>query len=812
MQLKSVRASGYIQSIAIGVAVLLGSGVAPLALQAEEVETNIVATYETSFGFVRQLQIGQDNYWVHAYTNVSQAWTFVVPDGVTSLDCLIVAGGGAGGTKNVTSGGGGGAGGLLQGKFPVAAKDVFTFTVGAGGVAGVKGGGGKVGNGFDTVVAKGDDALVRVVGGGAGGNGKSQPGESGGSGGGSGWQATFKAEPYAAAGTAGQGNPGGRRTSETYSARTGATGGGGAGSAGETAASERDAQQGTDGGAGVQSSITGEPLWFAAGGGGGGYNGKIGGAGGSGIGGAGGGASGADANGKAGVDGTGSGGGGSGSGGTASGNGGSGVVIICYKAVAGKTPFVGATVELENSSFVYDGAAKPVVLRQITLLDGTVLTADRLTLGVDYELEPASVGPDTLAMAVMVNGIGDYYGASFADVEITPATPVITGSFEQPDWEWGFDPVAPTGDVTSDFGTVVFRYYADEACSTPMVPSKYFDPGVYYVRPEVEATANWVAVTGEKKSFTVRGTYRPEPKEPVATAFGYTVKMRINGRLYEAAVFTNTDEVATFTVPNGVRSLEYLAVAGGGAGGKFVTTAGAGGGAGGLLADVLQVRSGDELTVTVGKGGVTGVAGGADKVGNGFDTVVAKGDDELVRTVGGGAGGSGKSTWGESGGSGGGSGWQAKITQEPYAQVGTEGQGHAAGSRYYSKTYDKISNGQGGTGGGGAGSVGVALTEETAGVGSATDGGEGVQSSITGELRWYAAGGGGSTAKASPATQGRGGNGIGGNGGQQGTAGLDGTGSGGGGSSKSGNLGGNGGSGIVVFRYPSPDGLLLFIR
>lgn len=95
-----------------------------------------------------------------------------------------------------------------------------------------------------------------------------------------------------------------------------------------------------------------------------------------------------------------------------------------------------------------------------------------------------------------------------------------------------------------------------------------------------------------------------------------------------------------------------------------------------------------------------------------------------------------------------------------------------------------------GGGGGGAGSKGYDGSSSLKG-----QGGEGIQSNITGETKWYAAGGSGAASNVSV-------NGIGGKGqaGVQGaaTAGVNGTGSGGGGGS---NLPGKGGSGIVALHF-----------
>ena len=61
---------------------------------------------------------------------------FVVPDGITTIDYLLVAGGGGGSLG--TSGGGGGAGGFLTGTgYPVGPNQLYTIQIGAGGTAGI---------------------------------------------------------------------------------------------------------------------------------------------------------------------------------------------------------------------------------------------------------------------------------------------------------------------------------------------------------------------------------------------------------------------------------------------------------------------------------------------------------------------------------------------------------------------------------------------------------------------------------------------------------------------------------------------------
>lgn len=270
----------------------------------------------------------------------STNWT--CPTGINYIEVLVVAGGGSGGNcyqNSGTPGGGGGAGGLIYNAvYPVTPGNSYTVTVGAGGAAQttaqLAGN-----NGSNSVFG-----ILTAIGGGGGGAddvgspfGSAAParrqGKSGGSGGGgsNGW-------PYPAAGTPGQGFPGG--------SGNWVSGGGGAGGPGGNGApiTNSSAQVSGPGGPGLMFNITGTPTWYAGGGGAGGtpssgsVNPGVGGIGGGGAGATWTGANGANA--TAGTASTGGGGGG----GAAnqnftsnSGAGGSGVVVIRYGLNASST-------------------------------------------------------------------------------------------------------------------------------------------------------------------------------------------------------------------------------------------------------------------------------------------------------------------------------------------------------------------------------------------------------------------------------------------------------------------------------------------
>jgi len=239
-----------------------------------------------------------------------------------SVDFLVVAGGGSGGSDTGLGGtGGGGAGGYRnsystepsggggssEASLTFSPGTVYTVTVGAGASSGAA-------NGTDSSISGTGITTITSSGGGRGGGGTA-PGArtSGGSGGGNNGD---NVPSGAGAGTANQGFAGGVGTTGQAGA-----GGGGAGAAGTNASTN-----GTDGGVGLSSSITGSGV-FRAGGGGGSSQSSGGPAGSGGNGGGGAGASSADPqpNGTSGTANTGGGGGGSRSNGGA---GGSGVVIL----------------------------------------------------------------------------------------------------------------------------------------------------------------------------------------------------------------------------------------------------------------------------------------------------------------------------------------------------------------------------------------------------------------------------------------------------------------------------------------------------
>lgn len=238
------------------------------------------------------------------------------PTGVSQTDYLVVAGGGSGGSStgppNGGSGGGGAGGMKTSTALAVTAGTQYTVTVGAGGT-GVTNADGNAGSNsvFSSITATGGGKGGSWRGGGVG-----NAGGSGGSGGGG---ASF-APGAGGAGNAGEGNNGGTGAS----GGNGAGGGGGSGSVGAAGSGGN----GGNGGTGTSSSMTGSPVTYASGGGGGCFNAT------AGTASAGGGTAGSVGSANATAAAANTGGGSGGTGGGSTGAGGSGIVGLTYTAGA----------------------------------------------------------------------------------------------------------------------------------------------------------------------------------------------------------------------------------------------------------------------------------------------------------------------------------------------------------------------------------------------------------------------------------------------------------------------------------------------
>lgn len=206
----------------------------------------------------------------------------------------------------------------------------------------------------------------------------------------------------------------------------------------------------------------------------------------------------------------------------------------------------------------------------------------------------------------------------------------------------------------------------------------------------------------------------------------------------------------TFTVPNGIKEIDYLVVGGGGSGGAEDTgvMAGGGGGAGGFIeASGVSVKSGTKFTITVG-------AGGAANGNNGASSLLAGLADEPIEALGGGAGGKcgfagseGASGGGAGGYNGYGDGWGVLPLKTRAGGAGKQGYdggaGYSSGSTRDQGKDDLYAYGGGGGGAGGAGGNGWTENDFPNNTDYIMQGGPGKVSAITGEEVEYAKGGNG---------------------------------------------------------------------
>ena len=252
-------------------------------------------------------------------------------------------------------------------------------------------------------------------------------------------------------------------------------------------------------------------------------------------------------------------------------------------------------------------------------------------------------------------------------------------------------------------------------------------------------------------------------------------------------------------------TVDFLVIAGGGAGGDG-TPAGTGGvgggGAGGYRNSFSTETSGGGgsseasltfvpatvYTITVGAGAPTNTSSGSRGATGSDSSISGSGITTITSSGGGGGGGANSPYTGGNGGSGGGS------NSNFSAGTGTANQGFNGNIG--------TTAGLGGAGGG-AGGAGIIASSPNAGVG-----GVGLASSITGSSTFRAGGGGGASISNS-GTAGAGGNGGGGAGAQfpstGAVAGTVNTGGGGGGGSAIDAIGNGagGGSGVVILRMPT---------
>jgi hypothetical protein len=244
---------------------------------------------------------------------------------------------------------------------------------------------------------------------------------------------------------------------------------------------------------------------------------------------------------------------------------------------------------------------------------------------------------------------------------------------------------------------------------------------------------------------------------------------------------------------NSILLVDFLVVAGGGAGGSAYAGGGAGGGlrtsygpSGGTggAETAFAAYTGTNYTVEVGPGGAPSSGIG----GSGMDSKFGVVGSEIISKGGGGGAGAVANQSGALGGSGGGGSFNG--SQSPGA--GTTNQGYGGGSAAGTGGADAV-----GGGGGGAGASGGNASNGVQG-----NGGGGRAVTIIGTST-YAGGGGGSGGNNT--SGGAGGAGGGGAGASTYASGINGTDflGGGGGGNQGIYTNGKGGSGVIILRYPN---------
>jgi hypothetical protein len=296
--------------------------------------------------------------------------------------------------------------------------------------------------------------------------------------------------------------------------------------------------------------------------------------------------------------------------------------------------------------------------------------------------------------------------------------------------------------------------------------------------------------------------YQGGTENPVYDVDGQSVKIVYSGAT-QGWIPTSDDDVTNeAALPS--YSVDFLVIAGGASGGRGSPNSGGGGGAGGYRNSYnsetsggggssessLTLTQGTTYTITVGAGGS---ARTSDARGdNGQDSSISGSDITDITSAGGGGGGAqGVNGDGIAGGSGGGACYGSSSSAQT-GGAGTANQGFRGGNKENTTLAQ-------GAGGGGAGTQGV---DCSTGSNEATNGGNGVASTITGSSVTRSGGGGGSAVSAPDSSGGTGG---GGNSSLSGTAGSGtiNTGSGGGGTRDG--TSGAGGSGVVIIRMATAD-------
>jgi hypothetical protein len=243
---------------------------------------------------------------------------------------------------------------------------------------------------------------------------------------------------------------------------------------------------------------------------------------------------------------------------------------------------------------------------------------------------------------------------------------------------------------------------------------------------------------------SVRGSYGAQGRfgRVLGLGTGATGGVITTSGSYRIHTFNRAQDGTAF-VPDGSGTVEALVLGGGGSGGGHH---GGGGGAGGLaITSSFPVTVGTSYTISVGVGGIGGLAVADPR--NGANVDGGNSVFSAITAIGGGGGATccGRNTGfgemiGRPGGSSGGVGAQINVARTTSNATQTSGTGWTG---YGNKGGDGTANGgHASGGGGGAGAVGG--TGNFTGSGCTNGaGGNGLASSISGSSVTYAGGGGG---------------------------------------------------------------------
>ena len=782
---------------------------------------------DESYGYVRTGLGELGDQAIVVFTNSAEGvtCTWTPPKGLKNIEFLAVGGGGGGGghffrtdsgtNKKYNQGGAGGGGGAVVVGFikDLAATDIVSVTVGAGGKGGSAtsysvtndAGAGHADPGSNSVIRVNGTTYITAYGG-AGDGGKDSAGVANG-GSNSGVRKAqsaiaLKSVTVIGAGVEGlvsdvvayanKGGPG-KATDSGYAA----AGGGGAHPTEGEGHQSSGSSYGGHGGYGYESYITDSLVYYGAGGGGG--TGKSSGTGtvdwgervAARVHGAG--RSPANANGTSGLPNQGGGGGG-GSYKRDGGAGGSGVVILRFGYSETDIP-VDATVDIlpKISDKVYTGEV---------LSSGLVET---FAYKVEELKECVNVGVKVVR-ATLNEGYAWADGSTerYKDFEwnilkqennVWVTTPFINVD----SWGQTYTSSVIFHQAEPLLGNLIATIATNGGEPQPFNGSLPDKPGTYKIVYRVENTSNYSDLYWEK-------TFKIYPSELIEGGYKVTGLGEKGDEI--AVVFT---ENANWTVPVNIKNARFLVVGAGGGGGADVDNieermAGAGGGGGGVVTGYINLPKNQVVSITVGTGGTGGIRGDDGLLAKwgaaqsaATDSLFSLDDSHYVKAYAGGADMGSTDVSSSKGGQQGGAGGSSAGSRPTNTNVGgSANKGDVASGTVISSTKYGNKGGKGASqyqagGGGGATAVGGNGVAESGGVG-----GEGLASDITGALLVYGSGGGGGGITADAANGGTGA----GNGGRynNATSGMPNQGGGGGGAGRVGN-GGNGGSGIVVFRY-----------